>query len=93
MYIIFEYFALLALVAITATVAFGVASVILVIDEAAKWSAAAFRRLFVREGSISFSPWQSEFKAEVFGQAARHAAPRWHKSSVEPMSVIARPAA
>ncbi len=92
MYILFEYFALLASVAVTATVGFGVASIILVIDEGVKWSAAAFRRLFLREGSISFSPRQSKFKAEVFGQVARDAVPRWHRSSVEPISRTARPA-
>ncbi len=92
MYILFEYFALFALVAITATVAFGVISIILVVREGVKWLAVASPRLFLREGGVFFGRRQSPSKAEVFGQVARHAAPRWHRSSVQPISRIARPA-
>ncbi len=91
MYILFEYFALLTLVALAATVTFGAISIILIIREGLEWLlAVASRRLFLREGGVFFGRRQSQSKAEVFGQVARHAAPRWHRPSVESITRIAR---
>lgn len=78
MYLLLEYFALLALAVVAGTVAFGVMSLILVIREGLGWLAGASRRLFLREGGLFFS---------------RRQTPRWHRASVEPMTRIARPAA
>ncbi len=93
MYILLEYFAVLTLVAMAATGTFGVISIILVIREGLGWLAVASRQLFLQEGDVSFGRRQSRSKAEVFGQVARHAAPRCQRPSVESITRIARPAA
>ncbi len=93
MYILLEYFAVLTLVAMAATGAFGVISIILVIREGLGWLAVASRQLFLQEGDVSFGRRQSGSKAEVFGQVTRHDAPRCQRPSVESITIIARPAA
>jgi hypothetical protein len=65
MYIILEYLALLALVAMAAAVTFGVASLILVIREGAKWLAVSSRRLFRQESGLFFSRRRSRPKPEA----------------------------
>ncbi len=56
MYILLEFFALLALVAMAATVAFGVASIVLIIREGTKWLAVTSWRLFLQGGPILQPP-------------------------------------
>ncbi len=65
MYFILEYSALLTLVAMTATVAFGVASIILVIREGLEWLAVTSRRLLLQEGGLFFSRRRSWPKPEA----------------------------
>ncbi len=65
MYIILEYFALLTLVAMAATVAFGVVSIVLIAREGAKWLAITSRRLFLQEGGLFFSRRRSWPKLEA----------------------------
>lgn len=55
MYILLEYFALLALVAMAATAAFAVISIILVTREGLDWLAVASRRMFLQERGVFFS--------------------------------------
>ncbi len=65
MYIILEYCALLTVVAMAATVAFGVASIVLIIREGAKWLAVTSRRLLLQEGGLFFSRRRSWPKPEA----------------------------